>query len=111
VTQATVSRDIRELGLFRAASPDGSRYAVRAGLGARAANVLRDFVLSVEAVEFIAVLHTPPGTANLVAVALDEAGWPEVAGTVAGDDTVMVVLRAKDQVATFEARISGGGDE
>jgi transcriptional regulator of arginine metabolism len=111
VTQATVSRDIRELGLFRAASPDGSRYALRAGLGARAANVLRDFVLSVETIEFMSVLHTPPGTANLVAVAIDEAGWPEVAGTVAGDDTVMVALRGREQVASFEARLSGGGDE
>jgi transcriptional regulator of arginine metabolism len=37
------------------------------------------------------VVHTPPGTANLVAVAIDEAGWPEVVGTVAGDDTVLVV--------------------
>ena len=39
----------------------------------------------------MAIVHTPPGTANLVAVAIDEAGWPEVLGTVAGDDTVFVI--------------------
>jgi transcriptional regulator of arginine metabolism len=91
VTQATVSRDIRELGLTREPGPLGSRYAVRGGLGLRAGQVLRDFITSVEGVQFMAVVHTPPGTANLVAVAIDEAGWPEVLGTVAGDDTVFVI--------------------
>ena len=42
-------------------------------------------------VQFIAVVHTPPGTANLVAVAIDESGWRDVLGTVAGDDTVLVI--------------------
>jgi transcriptional regulator of arginine metabolism len=91
VTQATVSRDIRELGLFREPGPSGSRYAVRGGLGLRAGQVLRDFITSVDGVQFMAVVRTPPGTANLVAVAIDEAGWPEVLGTVAGDDTVLVI--------------------
>jgi transcriptional regulator of arginine metabolism len=91
VTQATVSRDIRELGLFREPGPSGSRYAVRGGLGLRAGQVLRDFITSVDGVQFMAVVRTPPGTANLVAVAIDEAGWPEVLGTLAGDDTVLVI--------------------
>ena len=91
VTQATVSRDIRELGLLREPGPSGSRYAVRGGLGLRAGQVLRDFITSVEGVQFMSVVRTPPGTANLVAVAIDEAGWPEVVGTVAGDDTVLVI--------------------
>ena len=91
VTQATVSRDIRELGLTREPGPLGSRYAARGALGLRAGQVLRDFITSVEGAQFMAVVHTPPGTANLVAVAIDEAGWPEVLGTVAGDDTVFVV--------------------
>jgi transcriptional regulator of arginine metabolism len=98
VTQATVSRDIRELGLTREPGPLGSRYAARGALGLRAGQVLRDFITAVEGVQFMAVVHTPPGTANLVAVAIDEAGWPEVLGTVAGDDTVFVVspdLRAR----------------
>jgi transcriptional regulator of arginine metabolism len=91
VTQATVSRDIRELGLSREPGPEGSRYVVRSNLGVRAGHVLRDFVLSVDAVQFMVVVHTPPGTANLVAFAIDQAHWPEVLGTVAGDDTVLVV--------------------
>jgi transcriptional regulator of arginine metabolism len=91
VTQATVSRDIRELGLSREPGPEGSRYAVRTSVGVRVGHVLRDFVLSVDAVQFMAVVHTPPGTANLVAFAIDQAQWPEVVGTVAGDDTVLVV--------------------
>ncbi len=91
VTQATVSRDIRELGLLREPGPSGSRYAVRGGLGLRAGQVLRDFITSVDGVQFMSVVRTPPGTANLVAVAIDEAGWPEVVGTVAGDDTVLVI--------------------
>ncbi len=91
VTQATVSRDIRELGLLREPGPSGSRYAVRGGLGLRAGQVLRDFITSVDGVQFMCVVRTPPGTANLVAVAIDEAGWPEVVGTVAGDDTVLVI--------------------
>jgi transcriptional regulator of arginine metabolism len=53
--------------------------------------VLRDFITSVDGVQFMAVVRTPPGTANLVAVAIDEAGWPEVLGTLAGDDTVLVI--------------------
>jgi transcriptional regulator of arginine metabolism len=91
VTQATVSRDIRELGLSREMSPSGSRYAVRSGIGMRHKEVLRDFVISIDSVQFMAVVHTPPGTANLVAFAIDQSDWPEVLGTVAGDDTVLVV--------------------
>jgi transcriptional regulator of arginine metabolism len=108
VTQATVSRDIRELGLHREPGPEGSRYAVRPALGIRGAQVLRDFITGTRGVQFMAVVHTPPGTANLVAVALDEAAWPEVLGTVAGDDTVMVVCsdaRARQRV---EARLRDG---
>jgi transcriptional regulator of arginine metabolism len=91
VTQATVSRDIRELGLSREPGPAGSRYAVRSGIGIHMAHVLRDFITAVDAVQFIAIVHTPPGTANLVAFAIDRSDWPEVLGTVAGDDTVLVV--------------------
>ena len=108
-TQATVSRDIRELGLTRVAGAGGNRYAVRSGLGSRALQALRDFVVSVEGVQFIAVIHTPPGTANLVAYALDEAAWPEVAGTVAGDDTVMVTCRSAADRARFEKKLNGAG--
>ena len=81
-TQATISRDIQELGLVRS----GSGYRSSAAL-------VRELVLSVEVVEPMAVVRTPPGTANLVARRIDEAALPGIAGTVAGDDTIIVVLR------------------
>ena len=81
-TQATISRDIQELGL------------VRSGAGYRSSSALvSELVLSIELVEPLAVIKTPPGTANLVARSIDEAGLPGVAGTVAGDDTIIAVLR------------------
>jgi transcriptional regulator of arginine metabolism len=83
-TQATISRDIQELGL------------VRSGAGYRgAADLVRELVLSVEVVAPMAVIRTPPGTANMVARRIDEAALPGVAGTVAGDDTIIAVLRQK----------------
>ncbi len=81
-TQATISRDIQELGL------------VRSGAGYRSSTALvRELVLSIELVEPVAVIKTPPGTANMVARRIDEAALPGVAGTVAGDDTIIAVLR------------------
>jgi transcriptional regulator of arginine metabolism len=81
-TQATISRDIQELGLVRS----GSGYRSSAAL-------VRELVLSVELVQPMAVIKTPPGTANLVARRIDEAALPGIAGTVAGDDTIIAVLR------------------
>ena len=81
-TQATISRDIQELGLVRA----GSGYPSSAAL-------VSELVLSIELVEPMAVIRTPPGTANLVARRIDEAALAGVAGTVAGDDTIIAVLR------------------
>ncbi len=105
VTQATVSRDIRELGLSREPSPTGSRYAVRSGLNVRLPQVLRDFVSAVDGVHFMAVVHTPPGTATLVAFAIDQSGWPEVLGTVAGDDTVLVATTGERERKLLERRL------
>ena len=83
-TQATISRDIQELGL------------VRSGAGYRSsAALVRELVLSIELVEPVAVIKTPPGTANMVARRIDEAALPGVAGTVAGDDTIIAVLRKR----------------
>jgi transcriptional regulator of arginine metabolism len=81
-TQATISRDIQELGLVRSVSGYRSSAAL-----------VRELVLSVEMIEPVAVIKTPPGTANLVARRIDEAALAGVAGTVAGDDTIIAVLR------------------
>ncbi len=93
VTQATVSRDVQELGLIR------TNAGYRPG---GTAAVARELVLSVTQVEFLVVIHTPPGTANLVARVIDEGRLEGVAGTVAGDDTIIAVLA--DRSAAAELR-------
>ena len=82
-TQATVSRDVQELGLVRTASG----YRIGTPVSA-----VSELVLSVTRVQFLVVVHTSPGTANLVARAIDESNLEGIVGTVAGDDTIIVVL-------------------
>jgi transcriptional regulator of arginine metabolism len=97
-TQATISRDIQELGL------------VRSGAGYRSSSALvREFVLSVELVDPVAVIKTPPGTANMVARRIDEAALPGVAGTVAGDDTVIAVLRKRGAARALKELLANAG--
>ena len=96
-TQATISRDIQELGL------------VRSGAGYRSsAALVRELVLSIELVDSLAVVKTPPGTANLVARRIDESGLSGVAGTVAGDDTIIVVLRQRTAGRALKDLLSSG---
>ena len=96
-TQATISRDIQELGL------------VRSGAGYRSsAALVRELVLSVEVVEPMAVIRTPPGTANMVARRIDEAALPGIAGTVAGDDTIIAVLRSRGAGRALKQLLDGG---
>ena len=101
VTQATVSRDIRELGLVRVHDSDGARYMLAvAELDADAASerlrtVLREHVRSVEFIDLLGVMHTLPGCAMVVAAAIDSARFEEIAGTIAGDDTILLVTRSR----------------
>jgi transcriptional regulator of arginine metabolism len=89
-TQVTLSRDIRELGLVK--TPDGYVLAAEAATnGPDIETVVREFVLDIRIAQNLLVLRTPPGHANSVGVELDKANWPEIAGTVAGDDTVLVI--------------------
>src|SRR5438132_8129777 len=99
VTQATVSRDIRELGLLRVHENGGPRYMAPAAeldvetSVVRLRNALREHVRTIEFVDLFGVIHAAPGTAPLVAGAIDGARFEEVAGTVAGDDTVFILTR------------------
>lgn len=101
VTQATLSRDLEELGAVKVPGPDGGLvYAVgpdEPGLGARVAprlaRTLADLLVDAAGSANLAVLHTPPGGAHLLASALDHSDLDAVLGTVAGDDTVLVVTR------------------
>lgn len=104
VTQATVSRDIKELGLVKVPLKNGGAGAatqfkyVEPGLTAtfssRLHRVIAELVLDVRGALNQIVLRTPPGSAMMVATAIDNAEWKEVYGTLAGDDTVLVILDA-----------------
>ncbi|HEY7482554.1 MAG TPA: hypothetical protein VH680_18720 [Gemmatimonadales bacterium] len=97
VTQPSVSRDIAALGLVKV---DGAYRRPPRGMSPEDPDEHRiaDGVLTSEpAGEALVVLHTPPGEANRVAVALDRLAWPDVVGTIAGDDTIF--LAVKDGVA------------
>ncbi len=95
VTQATLSRDIRELGLAKLADSGGAYYAhphrgaVRPELG----QVLPTLLVSIDGVGPFLILKTASGSAGAVTEALDQAGWTEIIGTIAGDDTVLVITR------------------
>jgi transcriptional regulator of arginine metabolism len=89
-TQVTLSRDIRELGLVKTA--DGyAQGAAEQTSGPDVITLAREFVQDIRVAQNLLVLRTPAGHANSVAVALDQAEWPEVTGTIAGDDTILVV--------------------
>ncbi|HUE90264.1 MAG TPA: arginine repressor [Vicinamibacterales bacterium] len=100
VTQATLSRDIKELGLMKRAA-DGAYQAAGAAAApsspAAAAvalsRALGEFLLSVDVAQQLVVVKTGPGQAQLLAIAVDRAQLPEVLGTIAGDDTILVICR------------------
>ncbi len=103
-TQVTLSRDIRELGLVKTAAgyvePGEAASTVRTDV----ATAVRDTVLDIKVAQNLLVLRTPPAHANAVASALDQAEWPEVTGTIAGDDTVLVVTPDAKTAQSLQAR-------
>jgi transcriptional regulator of arginine metabolism len=108
VTQATLSRDIRELGLAKLADPQGGAYYAhphRAALRPDLAQVLPALLVSVDGVGPLLVLKTASGSAGAVTEALDQAGWEEVMGTIAGDDTVLVITRSQKLRLAIASRI------
>ena len=119
VTQATLSRDLDELGAVKVRGPEGSLvYAVpsdddarplRAVNGepgyARIARLCEELLVSAEGSANLAVAKTPPGGAQLLASALDRAGWSDVLGTVAGDDTVLIVCRQPNGATVLAHRL------
>ena len=106
VTQATVSRDLEQLGALKIRRDGHISYALPGKIGespapSRLAGVIRDWVRSVDLAANLAVLKTPPGSAHLVGVALDEAALPEVVGTICGDDTLFVACRTSEDAAAL----------
>lgn len=88
-TQVTLSRDIRELGLVKTA--EGYRRFRPEAAGPAIADVVSEYVLDIRVAQNLVVLRTSPGNASTVAVALDREPPEEVVGTIAGDDTVLVI--------------------
>jgi transcriptional regulator of arginine metabolism len=109
VTQATLSRDLEELG----ASKAHGRYVLANAVApwtapdsqARLGRFAEELLLSAEAAVNTVVLRTPPGGAQLLASALDRAALPEVAGTIAGDDTILLVCRQVTDAAKVADRL------
>ena len=98
VTQATLSRDLRELRLARVPTPEGARYAITDGSieESRAAldTLLPQLFLRIDGVSEMLVLRTVPGGAQPIAAALDGEGGSDVLGTVGGDDTILIICRS-----------------
>jgi transcriptional regulator of arginine metabolism len=107
VTQATVSRDLDQIGAVKVKRGGSMSYALPDQLAdndwaaARLQRILTEWVISVEAAGPLVVLRTPPGCAHLVGLALDQARLPEVAGTICGDDTLFLALRDGAAPAAF----------
>ena len=115
VTQATLSRDIRELKLTKIATNDGrQKYALMqpqgAGMNEKYLRVLKDGFVSMDMAQNILVIKTVSGMAMAVAAAIDAMHWSEVAGSIAGDDTIMCAIRsAEDTLRVMDkiGRIAG----
>jgi transcriptional regulator of arginine metabolism len=109
-TQATISRDLKELGLVKRAGDGAYGRAGHEGASPETtiAQLQRVVVRSLSRtarVEQLVVLRTPPGEAQHLALAIDRADFPDVAGTIAGDDTVLVVATGPKQAAAFLERL------
>ena len=104
VTQATVSRDIKELGLVKVLGANNNyKYALSneqsSGFSIHRLNrVFKDNVVSMDFSENLIVISTLPGGAPSVALGIDSAGWSEIIGTIAGDDTILVIVKPKELV-------------
>jgi transcriptional regulator of arginine metabolism len=111
VTQATISRDIRELRLAKVpiTSDHGEvfKYVVPSAApnyASRLHRAMSELAIDVAGSGNLIVIHTPPGSAMMVASAVDEASWPEVLGTVGGDDTILVILRSTKEMPVVTRR-------
>ena len=110
VTQATVSRDIKELRLLKVLTPSGAyKYATadkaENGLSERFIRMLAESLLSVAASNNLIVVKTLSGSANVAAEALDSLHWPEILGTLAGDNTILLIIRSDADVPTVLSRL------
>ncbi|MBI5282879.1 MAG: ArgR family transcriptional regulator [Candidatus Solibacter usitatus] len=102
-TQVTLSRDIREMGLAKTA--DGYREILPDPTGPSLSQVMAEYLLDVRLAQNQVILKTSTGSANSLAVALDQEDWPEIAGTIAGDDTVLIACWDNQRAKTIQERL------
>jgi transcriptional regulator of arginine metabolism len=109
VTQATLSRDLRDLGVVRAPTEDGARYLLPEMVADESKpsldELLPQWFSRIDGVSELVVLHTLPSGAQPISEALDSQGWPEIIGTIAGENTVLIVCRSAEARLTLTDRI------
>jgi transcriptional regulator of arginine metabolism len=110
VTQATLSRDLRDLGVLRAPTDDGARYLLPEMLGdsdkPRLDQLLPQWFSRIDGVGELIVLHTLPSGASPISEAIDSQAWPEVLGTLAGENTVLIVCQSAAARAVVTQRLT-----
>lgn len=111
VTQATVSRDIKELRLLKVLSEKGGyKYATveraEKGMNDRFARILAESIVNIESVNNLVVVTTLTASANAAGEAIDSMKWNEVLGTIAGDNTLLIIARSNEAVETLLARLN-----
>lgn len=111
VTQATVSRDIKEMKLIKVQSSAGSyRYALAdnadSSINERLIRMFSDTVLSMTSAYNQIILKTISASANIAAEAIDSMRWPEILGTIAGDNTILLIVRTIEEVPGVQERLS-----
>lgn len=112
VTQATISRDIKELRLIKAPVGDGTyRYTIPADrsiedINKRVRRIFHEVAISIEDSENIIVIKTLEGAAQAVAAVLDDLAWSEVVGSLAGDDTILLVIKPAQCAHEVMARLN-----
>jgi transcriptional regulator of arginine metabolism len=102
-TQVTLSRDIRDLRLVK--TREGYQEMAPEEKGPEFPLLAAEFVLDVRTAQNLVVLRTAPGHANSVAVALDQEEWPEVVGTIAGDDTILVIAPDRETAEIVQEKL------
>ena len=104
-TQATISRDIKELRLIKTLSSETGKYKYTAGAAdsftTRLRNIFRECVTDIDAAQNMVVIKTLPGLGQAAAMAIDAMRAPDVVGTLGGDDTVFAVMRDNDSAQKF----------
>ena len=110
VTQATVSRDIKELRLLKVLSENGGyKYATveraEKGMNDRFARILAESIVNIESVNNLVVINTLTASANAAGEAIDSMKWNEVLGTIAGDNTLLIIARSDEAVEILVDRL------